>query len=61
MSRPMQPVRDHTTSCLVMAFINLLWVFLLVLLLWGLPAVLILAIVLNTGIDRLRTHFKQRT
>ncbi|SMP19357.1 hypothetical protein SAMN06265373_103406 [Shimia sagamensis] len=60
MSRPVQPVQDHTTSCLVMAFINLLWVLMLVLLLWGLPAVLILAIVLNAGIDRLRTHFERR-
>jgi hypothetical protein len=61
MSRPVQPVQDYTTTCLVMAFVNLLWVFVLVFLLWGLPAVMVLAVILNAGIDRLRSHLDRRS
>lgn len=60
MSRPVQPVEDYTATCLVMAFVNLLWVFVLVFLLWGLPAVMVLAVILNAGIDRLRSHLDRR-
>ncbi|GAA6179958.1 hypothetical protein NBRC116594_13960 [Shimia sp. NS0008-38b] len=52
MSRPVQPVQDYTTACLIMAFVNLLWVFVLIYVLWGLPSVMVLSVVLNAGIDR---------
>ncbi|WP_299424140.1 hypothetical protein [uncultured Shimia sp.] len=56
MSRPVQPVEDFTTACMIMGFVNLLWVFVLVFLLWGFPAVIVLAVIMNAGIDRLRSH-----
>ena len=60
MSRPVQPVEDFTTTCMVMGFVNLLWVFVLVFLLWGFPAVIVLAVIMNAGIDRLRSHLNSR-
>jgi hypothetical protein len=44
-----------------MAFVNLLWVFVLVFLLWGLPAVMVLSVILNAGINRLRSRLDERT
>lgn len=53
MSRPVQPVEDYTKTCLAMAFVNLLWVLVLIFVLWGLPAVMVLSAILNAGINRL--------
>ena len=60
MSRPVQPVQDYTNMCLVMGFVNLLWIFVLIALLWGLPAVMVLAVVLNAGINRLENRWTRR-
>ncbi len=60
MSRPVQPVEDFTTTCMIMGFVNLLWVFVLVFLLWGFPAVIVLALIMNAGIDRLRSHLNSQ-
>ncbi|MFY0658984.1 MAG: hypothetical protein JXR15_00720 [Shimia sp.] len=60
MSRPVQPVEDFTTTCMIMGFVNLLWVFVLVFLLWGFPAVIVLAVIMNAGIDRLRSHLNSQ-
>lgn len=60
MSRPVQPVQDYTTMCLVMGFVNLLWIFVLIALLWGMPAVMVLAVVLNAGINRLENRWTRR-
>ncbi len=60
MSRPVQPVEDFTVTCMIMAFVNLLWVFALIFLLWGLPAVMVLGVILNAGINRLDAHLKSR-
>ena len=60
MSRPIQPVQDFTNTCLVMAFVNLLWVLVLVFVLWGMPAVMVLAVVLNAGINRLEHRWSRR-
>ncbi len=61
MSRPVHSVQDYTTTCLTMGFLNLLWIFVLVFLLWGFPAVMMLAVTLNAGITRLRSHLDSRT
>ncbi|SFL55203.1 hypothetical protein [Shimia aestuarii] len=53
MSRPIQRVEDYTTTCLVMGFVNLLWIFGVLWVLWGLPAVMVFAAILNAGINRI--------
>ncbi|MGX9351620.1 hypothetical protein ACS3QZ_10480 [Shimia sp. W99] len=53
MSRPIQRVEDYTTTCLVMGFVNLLWIFGVFWVLWGLPAVMVFAVILNAGINRI--------
>lgn len=59
MSRPIDTVQDYSTTCLVMAFVNLMWFFGLIYALWGLPAVMLVAVVINMGIDRLGHHRAQ--
>ncbi|KPP86135.1 MAG: Fatty acid hydroxylase superfamily [Rhodobacteraceae bacterium HLUCCO07] len=44
---------DHTSPALVLALVNLLWSFLLIWVSFGLPAVLVLAVLLNYLISRL--------
>ena len=53
MSRPIQRVEDYTNTCLVMGFVNLLWIFCVIWVLWGLPAVMVLGVILNAGINRI--------
>jgi hypothetical protein len=45
---------DYTNAALVMGFVNLLWVFGVIWVLFGLPAVMAVGWVLNLGINRLR-------
>lgn len=60
MSSPVQPAPNYTNAALVMGFVNLLWVFVLIFILWGLPPVMVLAVILNAGIDRLARRKDQR-
>ncbi|MBO9398331.1 hypothetical protein J7400_16780 [Shimia sp. R9_2] len=53
MSGPVQSAPNYTNAALVMGFVNLMWVFVLIFVLWGMPAVMVLAVILNAGIDRL--------
>ncbi|MBO9474899.1 hypothetical protein J7413_15225 [Shimia sp. R10_1] len=53
MSGPVQSAPNYTNAALVMGFVNLMWVFVLLFILWGMPAVMVLAVILNAGIDRL--------
>ncbi|PSL21018.1 hypothetical protein [Shimia abyssi] len=53
MSRPIQRVENYTITCLVMGFVNLIWIFGVLWVVWGLPAVMVLAVILNAGIDRI--------
>lgn len=53
MSGPVQSAPNYTNAALVMGFVNLMWVFVLIFILWGMPAVMVLAVILNAGIDRL--------
>ncbi|PTX41123.1 histidinol phosphate aminotransferase [Allosediminivita pacifica] len=46
-------VEDYTRACLVLIFVNLLWVFALIWATWGFFPVLLLAVVLNHAITRL--------
>lgn len=59
MSRPVQPVEDFTNTCMIMAFVNLFWFLGLIFVLWGLPAVMIVAVIMNAGINRLDNRHKQ--
>ncbi|MEP2533925.1 hypothetical protein [Shimia sp.] len=56
MSRPIQRVEDYTNTCLVMGFVNLLWIFGTLWVLWGMPAVMVLAVILNAGINRISSR-----
>ena len=47
MARPMQSVENYTNTCLVMALVNLIWVFGVLWAVWGWPAVLVCAVGLN--------------
>ncbi len=58
MSRPIQSVPNYTTTCLVMGFVNLLWIFGVIWVIWGLPAVMVLAVILNAGINKLGRHMR---
>lgn len=51
MSRNVRPVENYTGACLVMGLVNLLWIFSAIWAIWGLPAVMVLAVVLNAGIN----------
>ncbi|MGI3170667.1 hypothetical protein ACRARG_16070 [Pseudooceanicola sp. C21-150M6] len=59
-TRPFEPTQDHqplpdyTTTVLVMAFINLLWILGVIWALYGLPAVFAAGWVVNYGIAWLR-------
>lgn len=53
MSSPVQSAPNYTNAALVMGFVNLMWVFVLMFVLWGLPSVMVLAVILNAGIDRM--------
>ena len=53
MARPVQRVEDYTTTCLVMGLVNLLWIFVVIWAFLGLPAVMVLAVILNAGITRI--------
>jgi hypothetical protein len=48
-----KPVADYKSTCLIMGFINLLWVFGALWAFYGLPVVLVLAATLNHLITRL--------
>jgi len=45
-------VEDYTNTCLVMFLVNLLWIFGVIWAYLGLPAVMILGVVLNHLINR---------
>ncbi|KAA0909784.1 histidinol phosphate aminotransferase [Aquicoccus porphyridii] len=51
---------DYSTPALVMALVNLLWSFMLIWASLGLPAVLVLAVLLNYLISRLGHHRTRR-
>ena len=53
MARPIHRVESYINTCLVMAFVNLIWVFGVLWAVWGWPAVLICAVGLNALITRL--------
>ncbi len=53
MSRPIHRVEDYTNTCLVMGLVNLLWIFALIWVFLGLPAIMVIAVVLNAGINRI--------
>ncbi|PIE13192.1 MAG: hypothetical protein CSA70_06365 [Rhodobacterales bacterium] len=42
---------NYANAILIMGLINLLWIFTVIWALYGLPVVLVLAVVLNAGID----------
>ncbi|WP_136440841.1 histidinol phosphate aminotransferase [Pacificoceanicola onchidii] len=46
-------VEDYTVTNLVLIFVNMLWVFAAIWTVWGLPVVVLLALVLNHMITRL--------
>lgn len=47
---------DYTVAALVMAGVNLMWIFIVIWAIYGMAAVLALATVLNHGISRLRAR-----
>ena len=53
MSRPIHRVEDYTNTCLVMGLVNLLWIFALIWVFLGLPAIMVIAVILNAGINRI--------
>lgn len=53
---PMGYAPNYTNAALVMGLVNLLWIFGLIWALFGLPAVMVLGVVLNHLIDRLGTR-----
>jgi len=56
---PLRRAPNYTTPTLVMAFANLLWIFGALWAVWGWPAVMLTALGLNWGIDRLR-HIRNK-
>jgi hypothetical protein len=60
MSSPVHSAPNYTNAALVMGFVNLMWVFVLIFVLWGLPAVMVLAVILNAGIDRIARRKDRR-
>ncbi|WP_171006831.1 hypothetical protein [Shimia litoralis] len=56
MARPMQSVENYTNTCLVMALVNLIWIFGVLWAVWGWFAVLVCAVGLNALITRLARH-----
>ncbi|MGH1466194.1 MAG: hypothetical protein ACRBBQ_12630 [Cognatishimia sp.] len=56
MSRNVQPAPNFTNAFLVMALVNLLWIFLALWAIWGLAAVLAVSAALNAAINRLRRN-----
>ncbi|MGR3713420.1 MAG: hypothetical protein ACU0A6_09905 [Shimia sp.] len=53
MSHPVKPVENYTNTCLVLGFVNLLWVFAAIWALFGFAFVLLTGWLLNLGINRL--------
>ncbi|WP_270726953.1 hypothetical protein [Shimia sp. Alg240-R146] len=53
MSRPVQPVENYTTTCLVLGLVNLLWIFAAIWAFFGFGWVLLTGWLLNQGINRL--------
>lgn len=51
---------DFTNAALVMALVNLLWSFMLIWASFGMPAVIVLAVLLNYLISRLGHHRMRR-
>jgi hypothetical protein len=51
--RPVTRVEDYTRTCLVLFFVNLFWVLVVVMAIFGWPAVLVIAVALHAAIGRL--------
>lgn len=45
---------DYTRAALTMLGVNLLWIFFVIWVIWGIVPVLVLAALINHGIDRLQ-------
>ncbi|MDO6520551.1 histidinol phosphate aminotransferase [Shimia thalassica] len=58
MAQPIKRVENYTKPALVMIFVNLLWLFGVLLAIWGLPAVLLAGWILNHAITRLERRFR---
>lgn len=50
MARQVRRVENYTTAALVTGLLNLLWVLMVIWALWGFPAVLLVALILNYAI-----------
>ena len=60
MARQVRRVEDYTTTALVMAFVNLIWVFFLIWSVWGFGAVLLTGVLLNHFITLLERRRHRR-
>ncbi|APZ53849.1 histidinol phosphate aminotransferase [Salipiger abyssi] len=58
--RTRQPAPDFTTPALVFLFINMLWIFGVLWVQWGLDAVLLAGLVVNHLITRLERRLTRR-
>ncbi|MBN9885845.1 histidinol phosphate aminotransferase [Salipiger abyssi] len=58
--RTRQPAPDFTTPALVFLFINMLWIFAVLWVQWGLGAVLLLGLAVNHLITRLERRLRRR-
>lgn len=59
MQRKIGRVENYTNTCLVLWLVNLIWVFILIWTIWGLPAVMLVALALNGLISR--SEHRRRT
>ena len=57
---PLGRAPDYTNAALAMGLVNLVWLFVLLWIVWGWPSVMLTALALNWGIDRLDRHLRRR-
>lgn len=60
MARPIQRVENYATPALVMGFVNLIWVFGVIWVVWGLPAVMLTGLAINYTITFLERRVRNR-
>ena len=61
MQRKVGRVENYTNTCLIMWGVNLFWILVAIWVLWGLPAVLITGLALNTLITRLERRVQRKS
>lgn len=59
MQRKVGRVENYTNTCLVLWGVNLFWMLVVIWTLWGLPAVMITGLVLNSLVTQLERRVKR--